>query len=118
MTTSLLAPASPNLRLLSLPEPDAGIRADVLDGLRAAPKQLPPKLFYDAWGARLFQAPCTTQAYYPTRVETGILTRHAGDLAAVLGPDAAVIEPGAGEMRKIRLLLPALRPRAYLAIDV
>jgi len=116
--TSTLAPAAPNLRLVSLPIPDTGIRADVLAGLRAIPKRLPPKLFYDAHGARLFQALCETQAYYPTRLETQILSRHAPEIGRTIGPGVAVIEPGAGEMRKIRLLLPAVAPRAYMAIDV
>ena len=116
--TSIVAAARPNLKLLALAQAHAGIRDEVLEGLRASPKRLPPKLFYDANGARLFQALCATRAYYPTRLETQILARHADGIAASIGPGAVVIEPGAGEMRKIRLLLPALRPRAYVAIDV
>lgn len=116
--TGVLASEAPNLQLLSLPGTDTGIAADVLAGLGAVPKRLPPKLFYDATGAGLFQAICGTQAYYPTRLETEILGRCADDLARALGPGTTVIEPGAGEMRKIRLLLPALKPRAYFAVDV
>lgn len=116
--TILTAPAVPNLRITTLRGTDAGIAPEVLNGLLATPKRLPPKLFYDAPGAHLFQEICTTAAYYPTRVESAILAAHADALARELGRGSTVIEPGAGEMRKIRLLLDALRPRAYLAIDV
>lgn len=118
LMTGVPLPEASNLTLRSLPGRDAGIRGDVLAGLAGIPKRLPPKLFYDATGARLFQELCATQAYYPTRLETGILSRCAEDLARALGAGTAVIEPGAGEMRKIRLLLPALRPRSYFAVDV
>jgi len=118
LMTRVSVPEASNLTLRSLPGRDPGIRADVLAGLTGTPKRLPPKLFYDAAGARLFQELCATQAYYPTRLETGILSRCAEELAQALGAGTAVIEPGAGEMRKIRLLLPALRPRAYVAVDV
>ncbi len=116
--STLMVPAVPNLRLFSMPATNAGIRADVLQGLQGTPKRLPPRLFYDAHGARLFQALCDTEAYYPTRVETSILVRNAAALAEALGPVETVIEPGAGELRKIRLLLPEVHPPAYLAIDV
>ncbi|HEY1145103.1 MAG TPA: L-histidine N(alpha)-methyltransferase, partial [Allosphingosinicella sp.] len=35
--------------------PDAALRAEVLRGLTTTPKTLPPKLFYDATGAVLFE---------------------------------------------------------------
>ena len=40
----------------TLPEDatDAALRADVLTGLTATPKTLPPKWFYDARGSELF----------------------------------------------------------------
>jgi len=116
--TSTLADAPPNLSLHALAPAHADVLNEVLEGLHAHPKHLPPKLFYDASGARLFQDLCATDAYYPTRLETQILAQHAQGIGAAIGPGAVVIEPGAGEMRKIRLLLQALRPRAYLAVDV
>jgi dimethylhistidine N-methyltransferase len=100
-------------------EPRAGsLRAEVLAGLSRSPKSLPPKLFYDARGAALFTRICATAAYYPARTETSIYRDAGVDIARQVGPGATIVEPGAGEMRKIRLLLPALRPAAYVPIDI
>jgi uncharacterized SAM-dependent methyltransferase len=93
-------------------------RTEILSGLRAAQKTLPPKLFYDEAGSALFNAICETDAYYPTRTELGILARHAPDIKQAIGNDCVVIEPGPGDMSKVRLLLSHVRPSAYLAIDV
>jgi len=48
-------------KLAVLPSP---IAEDVLLGLSAQPKQLPPKLFYDAEGSRLFEQITETPEYY------------------------------------------------------
>ena len=40
---------------------------DVLDGLTRPFKELPPKHFYDARGAELFDRICELPEYYPTR---------------------------------------------------
>jgi dimethylhistidine N-methyltransferase len=111
-------PAPRNLAQIDLAPNTGSLRAEVLEGLSRTAKSLPPKLFYDARGAMLFARICGTQAYYPTRTETSILRRCAGEIAGLVGPDATVLEPGAGDMRKIRILLPAVRPAAYLPIDI
>lgn len=116
--STMQARAPDNLHIVSLGQAQAGIRDEVLAGLQRQRKHLPPKLFYDAVGAGLFQELCATSAYYPTRTETAILKQQAGSIARALGEHTLVIEPGAGEMRKIRLLLAALRPVGYTAIDV
>ena len=46
---------------------------DVLDGLTRPFKELPPKHFYDAHGAELFDRICDLPEYYPTRCERAIL---------------------------------------------
>ncbi len=117
-TQPALAPAPRNLVEIDLAPRAASLRAEVLGGLSDQPKSLPPKLFYDAHGAWLFTRICATQAYYPTRTETGILLRHAAEIADAVGPAATLVEPGAGDMRKIRLLLPALRPLGYVPVDI
>jgi dimethylhistidine N-methyltransferase len=96
----------------------ADLLMDVLEGLSAPHKRLPPKLFYDARGSRLFEGICETPAYYPARTETGILRRCAPEIAAAVGPDCLLIEPGSGAMDKVRWLLNALRPAAYLPLDI
>ena len=92
---------------------------DVLSGLRSNPKTLPPKLFYDARGAALFEQICDLPEYYLTRSELTILRACVDDLAGRAGPDCAVIEYGSGAGIKVRLLLDALQsPRAYVPVDI
>jgi dimethylhistidine N-methyltransferase len=91
----------------------------LLAGLRGQPKHIPCKYFYDAEGSRLFERICETPEYYPTRIELSLLHRHADEIAALIGPDAEIMEFGAGAGEKIRPLLDTLdRPRAYLPIDI
>ena len=97
----------------------SGIIEDVLCGLTASPKTLPPKLFYDEEGARLFERICTLDEYYLTRTELSILRRCVGEISQLVGPRSALIEYGSGAGVKIRLLLDALRhPAAYVPIDI
>ncbi|MEZ4376744.1 MAG: L-histidine N(alpha)-methyltransferase [Gemmatimonadales bacterium] len=96
-----------------------GMREEILAGLRARPKKLSPKFFYDAEGARLFEEITALPEYYPTRTELGILERVVDRIAALAGPDVALLEYGSGAGRKVRLLLDALEhPVAYVPIDI
>lgn len=99
---------------------DAGeILDDVLHGLGGSPKTLPPKLFYDDAGARLFERICTLDEYYLTRAELSILRARAGEIAGFVGRHAALIEYGSGAATKVRSLLEALgEPAAYVPIDI
>jgi dimethylhistidine N-methyltransferase len=91
----------------------------LLEGLKKIPKEIPCKYFYDSEGSALFDAICALPEYYQTRTEVKLLRRHAGEIAALIGPEAEIVEFGAGALRKVRILLDALtRPRAYLAIDI
>lgn len=93
--------------------------ASVIEGLSAPQKTLPCKFFYDERGSQLFDEICELPEYYPTRTELGILERHAGDIAALAGPRARLVEFGSGAGVKIRLLLRALRePAAYLPVEI
>ncbi len=95
------------------------MRGDILAGLRASPKTLPCKYFYDERGSALFDAICDLDEYYPTRTETGILHRHVGDMAAAMGDGALVIELGSGSSTKTPVLLGALEGAAgYVPIDI
>lgn len=98
---------------------DPALRHEVLAGLRAAQKVLPPKLFYDDRGARLFERICEQPEYYLTRAELEILRDYAAEIAACAGPRCAVIEYGSGAGVKVRLLLEALdRPVSYVPVDL
>ena len=98
---------------------DRATRDEVLEGLRAELKTLPPKLFYDRRGAELFEKICELPEYYLTRSELEILTSHASDIATLVGARCAVIEYGSGAGTKARLLLDALEsPVAYVPVDI
>jgi L-histidine Nalpha-methyltransferase len=97
------------------------LRADVAAGLTATPKSLPPKYFYDARGSELFDEITQLPEYYPTRAETSILARRAGEIAG-LARCASLVELGSGTSAKTRLLLRALREagtlREFVPFDV
>ena len=108
--------------------PDAGIQIDshlggaeqrtlaedVLDGLTRPFKELPPKHFYDARGAELFDRICELPEYYPTRTERAILDEAADELAALTGA-VELVELGSGTAAKTRVLLDALHSAGTLA---
>lgn len=90
-----------------------GIAAAVRAGLTSFPKRLPPWLFYDAAGSRLFEAITALPEYYLTRTERSILAAHAPQMIAPAQAYAAnhvklrIAELGAGSADKTRLLLQA-----------
>ncbi|HET8881669.1 MAG TPA: L-histidine N(alpha)-methyltransferase [Solimonas sp.] len=94
-------------------------REDVIAGLSGARKTLPSRWLYDDEGSQLFERITALPEYYPTRTETAILREHAGEMAVFCGPDAAVLEYGAGAGLKTEILLDALQtPRVYVPIDI
>jgi dimethylhistidine N-methyltransferase len=93
-------------------------RRAVLDGLSRRPRAIPAKFLYDARGSALFDQICELPEYYLTRTETAILRAHAGDIAALAGPDCALIEFGSGSSVKSRLLLDAMDLALYAPIDI
>jgi len=96
----------------------ADFKNDIIQGLSAPEPYISPKYFYDEIGSRLFEAICTTEEYYPTRTEVNIIRNNIDDLVENLGQECLLIEPGSGDSYKVRLLLDALRPIAYLPIDI
>ncbi|MFG3288218.1 L-histidine N(alpha)-methyltransferase [Streptomyces sp. NPDC048179] len=104
----------------TLPEDatDAALRADVLNGLTASPKTLPPKWFYDARGSELFEEITELPEYYPTRAEREILLARSGEIAAASGA-RTLVELGSGSSEKTRLLIDALTGlEVYVPVDV
>src|SRR5260370_13393908 len=87
------------------------IAEEVREGLNAHPKRLPPKLFYDAEGSRLFEQITETPEYYPTRTERGILEQYAPAIVAEAGANLTLVEMGAGSARQTRVPITAPLPR-------
>ena len=75
--TTLAPPADASWSPASGPGEERTLADDVLDGLTRPFKELPPKHFYDARGAELFDRICELPEYYPTRTERAILEARA-----------------------------------------
>jgi dimethylhistidine N-methyltransferase len=86
-------------------------REEVLEGLTSDPKRLPPHLFYDARGSRLFEEITEQPEYYLTDAESAIFEAHADEIVAGLPDGTSLVELGAGSARKTRHLLEALLAR-------
>jgi L-histidine N-alpha-methyltransferase len=98
---------------------------DVITGLRAHPKHLNSKYFYDAAGDKLFQDLMGCEEYYPTNCETEIFAEKTADICkAIIGKGDAfdLIELGAGDATKSSYLLQYLLEQGadftYLPIDI
>ncbi|MEV6632713.1 L-histidine N(alpha)-methyltransferase [Actinoplanes sp. NPDC051470] len=89
------------------------LRSDVITGLTAEKKWLPPKWFYDARGSELFEQITELREYYPTRAERQILTDRAAEIARHTRA-RSLLELGSGYSTKTRLLLDALTASGVL----
>ena len=92
--------------------------AEVQRGLQESPKKLSPKFFYDERGSQLFEAITRLDAYYPTRTELSLFDAYLEEITQTIGHHSCVIEYGSGSTLKIRKLLQALSPSAYVPIDI
>jgi L-histidine Nalpha-methyltransferase len=92
---------------------DERIAPVVREGLESRPRRLPPWLFYDAAGSRLFERITELPEYYLTRTEREILRAHAAAMIdrAAEGSRLRIVELGAGSADKTRLLLKAAAAR-------
>jgi L-histidine N-alpha-methyltransferase len=103
------------------PRDERSLADDVLDGLTRPFKELPPKHFYDAVGAELFDQICELPEYYPTRAERAILEQRSDEIVAATGA-AELVELGSGTAAKTRLLLRAMSEagtlRRFVPVDV
>jgi dimethylhistidine N-methyltransferase len=100
------------------PVADPDFRDAVLAGLAAPIRAIPARWLYDLRGSELFEAITRLPEYYLTRTETALLERHCPDVARIAGPGQAVVEFGSGASVKIRILLAAAEPSAYVPIDI
>jgi dimethylhistidine N-methyltransferase len=93
--------------------------AEILSGLKRPQKMISPKYFYDERGSKLFEDITQLPEYYLTDAEMDIMTSHADEIAAKIGPEASLIEFGAGSGLKTRILLEYLHElAAYVPVDI
>lgn len=102
-------------------EASARMIADVREGLSRAQKELPPKYFYDRQGSILFEKITRLPEYYLTRAERSLLEAWMPELLQDLRA-RTLVELGAGNADKTRILLDAMRATGtaeiYVPIDV
>jgi len=95
-------------------------RVTLLACLNETTPRIPPWFGYDELGSELFESITELPTYYLTRIERGLLHRHATEIAGSL--DCGwLAELGSGSAKKTRLLLAACtqqRRTTYLPIDV
>jgi dimethylhistidine N-methyltransferase len=107
------------VRILDLHPKLGDLRAEAIDGLGQAQKSLPCKYFYDALGARLFEAMTELPEYYPTRTELGIMSASVHEMAETIGSHATLVEFGSGVGLKTQKLLDALvEPAGCVLIEI
>ena len=99
-------------------EVDPAFRADVIAGLAEPIPSIPARWLYDLRGSELFDDITRLDAYYPTRTETALLKAKMPEIAALVGRDTAIVEFGSGSSTKTPLLLDAVKPCAYVPIDI
>ena len=105
-------------RFIDFPSARDDLRADVLAGLAASPKSIPPKYFYDEAGCRLFEAICQQPEYVLTRTEVELMRDKMPEIAAAIEAVDCIIEPGAGDCTKVRQLIDVLQPKHVVVIDI
>ena len=92
---------------------------EVSHGLRKKNKKLSSKWFYDFQGSKLFEQITKLEEYYPTRTEKRILRDNKIEIANKIGKRAVLIEPGAGDIKKIAIFLSSLdKPKKYIPLDI
>ena len=97
---------------------DPAFRTDVLNGLAEPIPSIPARWLYDLRGSELFDDITRLDTYYPTRTETTLLSVTMPDIAALVGHGGAIIEFGSGSSTKTPLLIDAVKPAAYVPIDI
>jgi hypothetical protein len=98
---------------------DPEFAADAVAGLKATPKRIAAKYFYDAEGSRLFEDITELPEYYPTRCEMQILRDHGQEIGKLIPEGAALVEFGSGSTKKVRILLKnAPKLAAYVPVDI
>lgn len=99
--------------------PEIGIkkvREEIITGLKAFPKYISSKFFYDERGSELFEEITQLDEYYPTRTEKKILSTIWKDLNLNFS-DLSIFDLGSGDHTKIRLLFKQIQRNKLSSIE-
>ena len=113
-----IADAASRVRFFDLLAAAADPAVELRAGLAAPLATIPPKFFYDALGARLFEAICELPEYTLPRDERVIFDRYTDEFARQIGAGCTLIDLGAGDCAKAERLFEALQPAQYVAVDI
>jgi len=98
-----------------------GMLREVVAGLTRTPKRISSKYHYDERGSQLFEEITRLEEYYPTRTERGLLEELMPAWVTADRP-AALVELGAGNSEKSRIVLDAMvaagSGESYVPVDV
>lgn len=94
------------------------LKQELLDGLCAEQKYINSKFFYDDNGSQLFEKIMQLPEYYPSKTEMALLEKYQNEIATAIGENKVLIEPGAGNCEKVQYILPTLKPKCYMPIDI
>jgi dimethylhistidine N-methyltransferase len=111
-------PGRANFTMTRFDISSGAMKEEVIAGLRASPKAIPPKYLYDDTGSALFDQICGLPEYYLTRTESWILKQHGRAILDRVGPDICVIEVGAGACQKGRILLETQMASTFFPVDI
>lgn len=87
-------------------------------GLSSERKKIHPKYFYDERGSHLFDQITKLPEYYLTRTEIDILNSQRDEIASFIGQQSCLVEYGSGSSEKVEVLIDAIKPRAYMPVDI
>ncbi len=93
-------------------------KLEIIEGLTQSASTISPKYFYDTKGSALFERITHLAEYYPTRIEQEIMATHAAAIAANIGTGCTLIELGAGNCQKARVLCELIAPARFVAVDI
>ena len=101
-------------------EEESSFARDVIAGLTARPKRLPPKYFYDEAGAQLFEEITRAAGILPDALRARDPARACAPTSrGCFPPASALIEFGSGSSKKVRILLAAAPTiAAYVPVDI
>jgi dimethylhistidine N-methyltransferase len=108
------AAASRRLFLYDLDPAPADLSGQVIDGLTRRPRRIPATFTGDSPSPD----PATrAPGQDPTRTELGILECRRSAIVRLVGGDCVLVGSGKASRETLRVLLEALRPRAFVPID-
>lgn len=108
-----------NIKIFDYKPQFTDFKSEVINGLTSQPKVLPPKLFYDERGSKLFEDIVKLEEYYIPSIEKQILKDNIDSIIDLIGKDITIIEPGSGSCEKVQILLDAHKNvKSYIPIEI